>query len=150
MSVTDRITVITRSRERLEDVTYVVNEAIQRSGAQEGICHLFVPHTTAGIIVNENADPDVLRDILEKLNDLVPASGSYHHAEGNAHAHIKASLVGQSLTLPVAGGKLALGQWQGVFLAEFDGPRDRTLVITVIPASEAHEESVPEEYRRGA
>jgi len=148
--VIERITVITRGRERLEEVTSAVKEAIRRSGVGDGLCHLFVPHTTAGILVNENADPDVGRDILERLEALVPREGRYHHLEGNAYAHIKASIVGNSLTLPVMDGKLALGHWQGVFLAEFDGPRDRTLIVTVVPVARAvpAEGGIPEEFRK--
>lgn len=100
--------------------------------AVDGVCHVFAPHTTAGIIVNENADPDVCRDMIERLDELVPPNGSYHHTEGNAHAHIKATLVGQSAAVPVENGRLALGRWQGIFLAEFDGPRERTIVVSVV------------------
>ncbi|HKZ51154.1 MAG TPA: secondary thiamine-phosphate synthase enzyme YjbQ [Dehalococcoidia bacterium] len=147
----ERITVVTRSRERLEDVTHLVSEAIRRSGVIDGLCHLFVPHTTAGILVNENDDPAVLRDILERLEALVPQDKRYHHLEGNAHAHIKASVVGNALTLPVMDGRLALGRWQAVFMAEFDGPRDRTLIITVVPVLRGvpAEGDIPEEFRRG-
>lgn len=101
-------------------------------GATAGVCHLFVPHTTAGIIVNENADPDVCADILNWLQTAVPESGQYRHAEGNAPAHIKATLVGQSATIPLEDGHLLLGTWQGVFLAEFDGPRQRNIVVSVV------------------
>ncbi len=131
----ERIHVRTRSAQCLEDVTDVVNDAVRRSGVKEGVCHLFAPHTTAGLVINENADPDVGRDLLEKLEALVPSDASYHHLEGNAHAHIKSSLVGQSAAPPVSAGRLALGRWQGVFLAEFDGPRERELLVTVVAAS---------------
>ncbi len=133
----EQISVRTRSPQCLEDVTRQVNEAVQRSGVEEGICHLFVPHTTAGLVINENADPDVGRDLLEKLEALVPRDASYHHFEGNAHAHIKSSLVGQSAAAPVTAGRLALGRWQAVFFAEFDGPRDRELLVTVVAARPA-------------
>jgi secondary thiamine-phosphate synthase enzyme len=147
----ERITVITRGRERLEMITETVNNAVRRSGISDGLCHLFVPHTTAGILVNESDDPAVLQDILERLDAMVPSDISYHHLEGNAHAHIKAGLVGNSLTLPVSDGQLALGRWQGVFLAEFDGPRDRSIVVTVMPAAGGlpAEDNIPEEFRRG-
>ena len=128
------IRVRTRSTQCLEDVTEQVADAVRRSGVEEGVCHLFVPHTTAGLVINENADPDVGRDLLEKLAALVPSDPSYHHLEGNAHAHIKSSLVGQSASVPVTAGRLALGRWQGVFLAEFDGPRERELKVTVVAA----------------
>jgi len=145
----ERIRVITRGRERLEEITSRVNDILGRLKVEEGVCHLYVPHTTAGLIVNENADPDVERDILERLEALAPRSGRYHHTEGNAHAHVKASLVGHSLTIPIEGGKLALGHWQGVFLADFDGPRDRTVIVTAIPTAKVPtEEIIPEEFRR--
>jgi len=130
-----QIKVQSHQRECLEDITGQVREAVRRSGIAEGLCHLYVPHTTAGIVINENADPDVPRDILERLRALVPPDASYRHYEGNADAHIKASLVGQWALVPVAAGELALGRWQGVFLAEFDGPRERTVVVTVLPSA---------------
>lgn len=131
----ERVRVRSRSPQCFEDITAAVNDALRRLGAGEGVCHLFVPHTTAGLVINENADPDVARDMLEKLEQLVPTDGGYHHYEGNAHAHIKSSLVGQSAIAPVSEGRLALGRWQGVYLAEFDGPREREVLVTVIPAS---------------
>lgn len=127
-----RIKVSSDRREQLQDITDRVNAALGEAGVSEGICQLFVTHTTAGIIVNENADPDVGRDLLGWLDRIVPQNGDYRHAEGNSPAHIKSTLVGQSATLPVEGGKLALGTWQGVYLAEFDGPRERTVVINVL------------------
>jgi secondary thiamine-phosphate synthase enzyme len=99
----------------------------------EGLCQVFVPHTTAGIVVNENADPDVCADMLAWLERTVPDNEDYRHAEGNSPAHLKATLVGQSATIPVERGRLALGTWQGLFLAEFDGPRERTIVVSVVP-----------------
>ncbi len=130
----ERIRLRTRSDQCLEDVTEQIADAVRRSGVEEGVCHLIAPHTTAGLVINENADPDVGRDLLEKLEALVPSDAPYHHLEGNAHAHIKSSLVGQSAAAPVAGGRLALGRWQGVFLAEFDGPRERSVLVTVVTA----------------
>jgi secondary thiamine-phosphate synthase enzyme len=140
----ERIRLRTRSPQCLEDVTKQVNEAVRASGVDEGVCHLFVPHTTAGLVVNENADPDVGRDLLEKLEALVPSDAPYHHYEGNAHAHIKSSLVGQSAAVPVADGRLTLGRWQAVFFAEFDGPRERELLVTVVAARAASEALSPE------
>ena len=140
----ERIRLRTRSAQCLEDVTQQVNEAVRASGVEEGVCHLFVPHTTAGLVINENADPDVGRDLLEKLEALVPSDAPYHHYEGNAHAHIKSSLVGQSAAAPVAAGRLALGRWQAVFFAEFDGPRERQLLVTVVAARAASEALSPE------
>ena len=133
----ERIHVRTRSPQCLEDITAQVSDAVRRSGVEEGICHLFVTHTTAGLVINENADPDVVRDLLEKLEALAPSGAPYHHLEGNAHAHIKSSLVGQSAAAPVAGGRLALGRWQAVFFAEFDGPREREVLVTVVAARAA-------------
>ena len=145
----ERIRLRTRSDQCLEDVTQQVNEAVRASGVDEGVCHLFVPHTTAGLLINENADPDVGRDLLEKLEALVPSDAPYHHYEGNAHAHIKSSLVGQSAAAPVAEGRLALGRWQAVFFAEFDGPRERELLVTVV-AARAPREALPRERRAGS
>jgi len=96
------------------------------------VCHLFVPHTTAGLVINENADPDVCADILDWLDAAVPGTRPFRHAEGNAPAHIKATLVGQWASIPVEDGRLALGAWQGVFLAEFDGPRQRTVIVNMV------------------
>ena len=145
----ERIRLRTRSAQCLEDVTQQVNEAVRASGVEEGVCHLFVPHTTAGLVINENADPDVGRDLLEKLEALVPGDAPYHHYEGNAHAHIKSSLVGQSAAAPVAAGRLALGRWQAVFFAEFDGPRERELLVTVV-AARAPREALSQERRAGS
>ena len=131
------INVFTRGREAMEDITHRVNDLIRRSGIEEGVCYLYLPHTTAGIVINENADPSVGRDILDRLEALVPTKGNYHHLEGNAPAHIKSTLTGLSLTVPIDKGRLALGRWQGVFLCEFDGPRDRTVVVQVLPSQAA-------------
>ncbi len=116
-----------------QEIAAKVSEVVRSSGVQNGICHLFVPHTTAGITVNEHADPSVVDDIEAQLEAMVPQHRNYHHLEGNAPAHIKASLVGNSLALPVEEGRLTLGTWQGIFLCEFDGPRQRNLLIKVIP-----------------
>ena len=145
----ERIRLRSRSARCLEDVTAQVNEAVRSSGVDEGVCHLFVPHTTAGLVINENDDPDVGRDLLEKLEALVPSDAPYHHYEGNAHAHIKSSLVGQSAAAPVAAGRLALGRWQAVFFAEFDGPRERELLVTVV-AARAPREALSQERRAGS
>jgi secondary thiamine-phosphate synthase enzyme len=129
-----RIRVRSGRRAEFVEITERVNNALHDLGAREGICQVYVPHTTAGVVVNENADPDVARDMLAALDRLVPEDGDYLHAEGNSPGHIKSALVGQSVTIPVEDGRLALGTWQGVFLAEFDGPRERTVVITVVGA----------------
>jgi secondary thiamine-phosphate synthase enzyme len=129
----ERIKVAAESRTQFVDITGAVNDALHRLGASDGVCHVYVPHTTAGIVVNENADPDVARDMLAWLDRVVPQNDTdYRHAEGNSPAHIKSTVVGQSATLPIEEGRLALGTWQGVYLAEFDGPRQRTVVISVI------------------
>lgn len=125
------LTVRTNKREELVDITEQVQNAIAQAGVREGVCWLFVPHTTAAITINENADPSVRVDILEHLRRLVPATQHYHHAEGNADAHIKAVLVGNSLWVPIVNGRLRLGTWQGIFLCEFDGPRTRKVWVEV-------------------
>ena len=117
---------------QMVDITARVRTAMKQSGARHGVCVVYVPHTTAGITVNESADPAVAADILEHLEKLVPR-GRYRHREGNADAHIKASLLGSSVTVIVESGALILGTWQGIFLAEFDGPRKRSILIKVIP-----------------
>jgi secondary thiamine-phosphate synthase enzyme len=132
MQYTETLTVASHERNQFIDVTPEVNLVVARSGIREGMCYLYVPHTTAGITVNENADPSVPQDILERLSILAPREGRYRHTEGNADAHIKATLVGVSQTVPVSGGKLLLGTWQGVFFCEFDGPRRRKLVVRVM------------------
>jgi secondary thiamine-phosphate synthase enzyme len=106
---------------------------VASSGIESGICYLFVLHTTAAITVNEHADPSVVKDIAAQLDAMVPQHSNYRHAEGNSPAHIKASLLGSSETLLVEGGKLVLGTWQGIFFCEFDGPRNRTLLIKIVP-----------------
>ena len=128
-----RIDIKTRSRVDFQDITPKVKDAVESSGIQSGVCYVFVPHTTAGITVNEHADPSVAEDITAQLEAMVPQHNNYRHMEGNAPAHIKASLVGNSETLLVEGGKLVLGTWQGIFLCEFDGPRNRTVLIKVMP-----------------
>ncbi|NIN63643.1 MAG: YjbQ family protein [Anaerolineae bacterium] len=125
------IRVSTKSRTELVDITREVQKAVAESGVQDGICHIYVPHTTAGVTINENADPSVREDILMELNKTIPFQDNYKHREGNAAAHIKATIVGSSETVPVEGGRLALGTWQGVFFCEFDGPRSRRVLTKV-------------------
>jgi len=122
------------SQKRCEmlDVTSAVGRAVRDSGVQEGLLHLFVPHTTAAVTINENADPDVIRDILYGLEKLVPNDTAFRHVEGNSDAHIKSSLIGCQLTLPVSGGAPLLGTWQGIYFCEFDGPRKRQLQIKIV------------------
>ena len=121
----------TRRRSHLVDITDKVAEAVDRSGVREGICHVFIPHTTAGVAINEGADPDVAADIESHLAELVPKERVFEHAEGNSDSHIKAMLSGPSCAAPVRDGKLALGQWQAVFLCEWDGPRTRRVEVGV-------------------
>jgi secondary thiamine-phosphate synthase enzyme len=126
-----RIDVPTGARTQLVDITVAVTAELAGSGVKSGRCHVYIPHTTAGLTVNENADPDVARDILAGLARLVPATGDYRHAEGNSDAHIKASLVGSSVTVPIVDGRLALGTWQAIYLCEFDGPRRRHVLVGI-------------------
>jgi len=129
-----RLIVATQQREQFVDVTAMVTEALRETGVQSGVATLFVPHTTAALTINENADPDVTADMLQGLSEIVPRRASfYRHAEGNSDAHIKASLLGSSLQLMIEDGKLQLGTWQGVYLAEFDGPRERRLWVKFAP-----------------
>ena len=122
-----------REREDLVEFTGEVGDIVSESGVREGVCVLFVRHTTAGLTVNENADPDVPRDMLLALRTLIPQHGmGFRHGEQNSDAHIKASLVGPSVTVPFAEGRLLLGRWQGIFLCEFDGPREREVVVTIV------------------
>lgn len=127
----NRLSIRTHSRSELMDITPLVRDIVHKSKIENGVCYVFVPHTTAGITINENADPSVRQDILTGLDKLVPWQGDYTHMEGNAAAHIKASLIGSSETIPVEKGDLVLGTWQGVFFAEFDGPRRREVWIKI-------------------
>jgi secondary thiamine-phosphate synthase enzyme len=122
----------TPTQTELVDITPQVQKAVRESGVQSGVCYVFVPHTTAGLTLNENWDPAVREDVIRALNRIVPPVGDYRHDEGNSPAHIKASLMGSSATIPVEGGRLVLGTWQGVYLAEFDGPRERRVLVRVM------------------
>jgi secondary thiamine-phosphate synthase enzyme len=126
--------VSTHSRTDLVDITAQVVELVQKSGLQAGAVLVYVPHTTAGITINENADPSVRRDLATVLDRLVPWENNYEHGEGNAAAHAKAALVGSSVTIPVENGAPALGTWQGIYLCEFDGPRTRQVVVQLLAA----------------
>jgi secondary thiamine-phosphate synthase enzyme len=121
----------TARRAQLFDVTARVAEVVERSGIADGVCHVFVPHTTAGVTINEGADPDVARDIEASLGRVVPKDADYRHGEGNSDSHIKTVLAGPSAIAPVRGGKLSLGTWQAIFLCEWDGPRTRTVEVAV-------------------
>jgi len=123
----------TSRRTELKNVTAEVEAAVQESGCSEGVCHLYVPHTTAGIVINEGDDPAVARDIEAALDRLIAHHGEYAHAEGNSDSHIKTALVGSSETLWIENGRLSLGRWQAIFLADFDGPRTRQLRVKIVP-----------------
>jgi secondary thiamine-phosphate synthase enzyme len=127
-----KLNIKTHARVEFQDITDRVNDAISQSGVEEGICVVFVEHTTAGVTINEHADPDVAADIIAQLEKVAPQQANYRHGEGNSAAHIKASLMGASLTAIVQYGELALGTWQGVFFCEFDGPRSRNVLVKVI------------------
>ena len=114
------------------DVTRSVQEAVRQTGVGDGICIIFIPHTTAAVMINENADPSVAQDMIMELNKIVPFKDHYRHTEGNSPSHIKASLLGCSQIVLVESGKLVLGTWQGIFFCEFDGPRDRKVHVKVI------------------
>jgi secondary thiamine-phosphate synthase enzyme len=130
------IRVRSHAREELVEFTDEVRARVRESGVDEGACVLYVRHTTAGLTVNENADSDVARDMLHALRTLVPQHGmDFRHGEENSDAHIKASLAGPSVTVPFNGGELLLGRWQGIFLCEFDGPREREVVLTILRAA---------------
>ncbi|MBM4018537.1 MAG: YjbQ family protein [Planctomycetes bacterium] len=124
------LTVATGSRVEMIDITQEVAEAIRRENVSEGLAVVFVPHTTAAVTINENADPDVVRDIIAETNKIVPFEDRYAHSEGNSAAHIKSCLVGPSLTLIVSGGRPVLGTWQAIYFCEFDGPRRRKVLVT--------------------
>jgi secondary thiamine-phosphate synthase enzyme len=144
-----QFTIGTRANVEMLDITDRVRSALGASGIRHGLCHVFVPHTTAAVTINENADPDVPRDIIAVLDRLIPLRNNYRHSEGNTAAHVKASLMGAAVTIPVAGGDLLLGTWQSVFFCEFDGPRTRNVVITAVPSPEpAPEIEIPSGRRR--
>lgn len=128
----EQITVATSKREETIDITPRVKAAVTRAKIGDGIVAVSVAHTTAAVFVNENADPDVQKDLLTALERAVPRDAKYAHAEGNGPAHIKTVLIGNSVTLPIRDGAIALGTWQGIYFAELDGPRERTATITVI------------------
>ena len=122
----------TSAQTELIDITRSVQEAVKKTGVKDGICIIFVPHTTAAVTINENADPSVIHDILMELNKIVPFKDPYHHMEGNSPAHVKSTMVGCSEIVFVESGKLVLGTWQGIFFCEFDGPRNRKVHVKVI------------------
>ncbi|HEX9930236.1 MAG TPA: secondary thiamine-phosphate synthase enzyme YjbQ [Pyrinomonadaceae bacterium] len=130
--MTQIIKIRSNKREELIDITSEVKRALRESGEKEGIVVLFVQHTTCGLTVNENADPDVQSDLLSALKKLIPQHGmNFKHAEDNSDAHLKSSFFGSSVTIPFSGGELLLGRWQGIYLCEFDGARERKIVVTI-------------------
>lgn len=129
---TRTIDVATQQRSQMIEITDQVRRWVDQSGVKQGVVSVFVPHTTAGVTINENADPDVVHDMLAQLDAMAPwQQPFYRHGEGNSAAHVKASMMGSSVTVPLAQGRLALGRWQGIFLCEFDGPRTRQAIIMV-------------------
>jgi len=126
-----RITIKTRRHSEMVDITGEVQRVVNAAGIETGTAVVYCPHTTAGLTINEHADPSVVADILDVLDRLVPWRANYRHAEGNAAAHVKASLMGSSVTVLVEGGRLVLGTWQGIFFCEFDGPRNRRVLVQI-------------------
>lgn len=127
-----QLRVKTNSRTELVDITQGVQRLVAESSVRSGVCYIYVPHTTSGITINENTDPNVGRDILKELNKVIPFDDDYGHGEGNSAAHIKSTIVGMSKSVLVEDGRLALGTWQAVFFCEFDGPRDRRVYVKVM------------------
>ena len=125
------LSVKTTRREEMIEITNLVANEVSQSGIQSGIAFCFIPHTTAAITINENADPDVKRDLLYKLNKEIPKNDGYHHTEGNSDSHLKSSLFGFSEQILIENGQLVLGTWQGIYFCEFDGPRNRKLIVKV-------------------
>ncbi len=125
--------VITHAKDELIDITSSVKNIITNSQVKKGVCFIYVPHTTAGVTINENADPSVKSDILMALRDIVPDSLPYRHMEGNSPGHVKSTLVGCSASILINNGSLSLGTWQGIFFCEFDGPRNRKVFVKIIP-----------------
>ena len=123
----------TNRRTQFVDITGEVEQAVRESDVKSGVCQVYVPHTTAGVIINEHADPDVASDVEGIFDRLIPHKGPYRHAEGNTDSHMKAILAGTSQSVFIENGKLALGAWQGIFLCEFDGPRQRTVLVKIVP-----------------
>jgi secondary thiamine-phosphate synthase enzyme len=128
----EKVSVKTNSRAEFIDITERIEAAVLKSGVKDGVCVVFCPHTTAGLTINENADPAVREDIIGTLNSLIPRSSRYAHAEGNSDGHIKASLLGSSLTIFIEKGKLSLGTWQGIYFCESDGPRSREVWVKIL------------------
>ena len=127
-----QLSIRTNSRSEMIDITRRVQELVNQSGIQNGVCTVFIPHTTAAVTINEDADPDVTRDMLVALDKLIPWQDNYHHREGNSAAHLKSSLIGVSAQIMIEEGKLILGTWQGIYFCEFDGPRNRKANVYIV------------------
>ena len=132
-STSHTIEIKTERHTQLKKITSEVEKIVADSGCRSGVCYLYVPHTTAGVMINEGDDPDVARDIETTLDRLVPHEGNYRHAEGNADSHIETALTATSATIFIEDGELALGRWQGIFFCEFDGPRRREVRVKIVP-----------------
>ncbi len=128
----EKFTIHSVDRTSIIDITQQIQLIVKESGIKDGVCYVFIPHTTAGVTINENADPDVKSDMLMEINKVIPFNDSYRHTEGNSAAHIKASLFGNSETIFLKEGRLQLGTWQGIFFCEFDGPRTRQVWVNLI------------------
>jgi len=126
------ITIKTNTQTQILDITAQAQKIVEESGITEGLCCVFIPHTTAGVTINENADPSVKQDILMELNKVIPFRDNYSHLEGNSAAHIKASIIGSSVNIPVKNNNLLLGTWQGICFCEFDGPRTRQFYVKIM------------------
>ena len=127
-----KIAVQTNTQTQIIDITAQIQKVVRESGISEGLCCVFIPHTTAGVTINENADPSVKHDIIMELNKVIPLNDHYSHLEGNSAAHIKASIIGSSVNVPVENNNLLLGTWQGICFCEFDGPRQRNVYVKII------------------
>ncbi len=128
----ERIKVKTAKHTSVVNITQRIRDIVETSSVDNGLCIVYVPHTTAAVFINEGADPDVVKDILNTLEKLIPWTNGYAHTEGNAAAHIKSSIIGNSRIIPILEGKLMLGRWEAVFLAEFDGPREREVIVSIV------------------
>jgi len=131
MIIFEELRVKTPKREVLINISNEISKIVKKSNVKEGVCRIFVPHTTAGVTINENADPAVMKDIINYLNKLIPQRSEFSHMEGNSDAHIKSSLTGPSLDIIIHNGKLVLGTWQGIMFAEYDGPRHRKVYVQI-------------------
>lgn len=127
-----KLDIITNAHTEMKDITRLIQKAVTDSGVKDGICTVFVPHTTAAVTINENADPDVMRDFTKEINKIVPWEDGYYHAEGNSAAHLKSSMIGFSEQLIIDKGRLVLGTWQGIYFCEFDGPRHRHIYVKIM------------------